>query len=324
MKVVICTLFESHYHLGVAALTNSLYKQGYRGEIYAGYKGTLPVWAISSKENYQLMKTSCRTLYITDSLQIHFIPLETTYHLTNYKPDFMLKICNEVVNDISSIFYFDPDIIVSTSWSYFEEWVGYGVALCEDINSPLAEHHPRRMAWRRIFGNKGILLKFNSNIYVNGGFIGLSNNDLSFLKIWKNIQEIMASEIGGLSRSSLSGIPLLGNASNPNAPFSKTDQDALNAAVEVWNGNVSFIGKEGMAFHPGISIMSHALGLPKPWQWKPFLQILAGLPPRLVDKQYWDSVNKPIQTYSSWMIRLRKLFILLASFIGRFYRRGGI
>ena len=61
----------------------------------------------------------------------------------------------------------------------------------------------------------------------------------------------MASQIGGLNRSIFSKVPLPEEASGPFAPFGKTDQDAMNAAVEAYDGYVSFVGQEGMAFKAG-------------------------------------------------------------------------
>ena len=319
----ICTLFEDHYHYGVAALTNSVYSQGYKGAIYAGFRGVLPAWASSAKENLSIEWPGSRTLKVANDLHIHFLPLNTNYHLTNYKPDFMLRLLGGPAKECGALFYFDPDIIVTAPWTFFNDWVNCGIALCEDVNSPLAEHHPRRMAWRRYFGSKDIELTYRECTYANGGFLGIRKSDLSFLEMWQRLQVEMSPVIGGLHRSALSGPPLLFEADGPFAPFGKTDQDALNATVEAWTGKISFIGKEGMAFKSGLAIMPHALGQPKPWKWKPLTQALAGSPPRVVDREYWKAANSTILTQPLNLVRHRKLCINIAAFIGRFYRRGG-
>lgn len=322
MTSSICTLFENHYHYGVAALTNSVYEKGYRGSIYAGYRGALPGWSSAATEDPLLKWAGGRTLHVAEGLQIHFLPLDTKNHLTNYKPDFMLRLLNGPAQNADALFYFDPDIVVCAPWTFFTEWVNCGITLCEDVNSPLAEHHPRRMAWRRYFGSKDINLTFKDCMYANGGFLGVTQSNRSFLEMWDRLQVEMAPLVGGLHRSALSGTPLPFEADGPFAPFSKTDQDALNAAVEAWNGEISFIGKEGMAFKSGLAIMPHALGRPKPWKWKPLARAFEGMPPRLVDREYWKSANGTITTQPAYLVSHRKMCINIAALIGRFYRRG--
>lgn len=322
MVSAVCTLFEGHYHFGVAALTNSLYHQGFRGEIFAGYRGSLPKWASLAQENKHLGFHKASTLKVSNSIKLHFISLDTQYHLTNYKPDFMLSLIEGAASNAKSIYYFDPDIVVTTSWSSFEEWITYGIALCEDVNSPLAENHPRRKAWRKYFGNLGLKLSFKDSVYANGGFIGLSYENSSFLKTWKLIQEKMAPAIGGLNRSQFKDFSALPPVTQGAfTPFSKSDQDALNATIEAWKGDVSLVGKEGMAFKSGIAVMPHALGSMKPWLWKPIPQALAGCPPRKVDKEYWKYANDPIYSQPVSLIKTRLMTLKIAALIGRFYRR---
>ena len=316
MHSSICTLFEGHYHFGVAALTNSLYKQGYRGAVYAGYKGKLSGWITAATEDLALGWPGSRTLLVGEGLQLHFLPLDTDYHLTNYKPDFMLRLWSDLAVNANSMFYFDPDIVVTTPWSVFEEWVGCGVALCEDVSSPLAGNHPTRVAWRRYFGAKNFTLNFKEAIYANGGFVGAVKADITFLATWKALQEAMAPAIGGLNSSAFSGpIPL------PFDPFGKTDQDALNATVEAWPGPISFVGKAGMTFEAGTSLMSHALGHNKPWLRKPLIQMLKGMLPRQADKDYWDSVGGPIVIHPSIKVIYQRLTLKIAVGLGRFYSK---
>jgi hypothetical protein len=316
---IICTLFEGHYHFGVASLVNSLYAQGYRGGVFAGYRGELPSWTSSAKINESLPDGS-KSLDIAPGLQLHLIPLSTDYHLTNYKPDFMLQLLELAQGNARTIFYFDPDIVVIAPWTFFREWVECGVALCEDVNSPLGRNHPRRIGWRTFYSQHGVKLAFRDQAYANGGFIGLTAENKQFLLLWKRLQELMSLTIGGLHRSVLNG-SLFDGADERFSPFGKTDQDALNGCVEAWEGEVSFVGKEGMSLGPGQAILPHAVGHPKPWRWKPLKQALSGRPPRLVDKMYWENASGVIPAHSSFEIRRKRVALRIASVISRFYKR---
>jgi hypothetical protein len=235
----------------------------------------------------------------------------------------MLRLWDGVAADAERMYYFDPDIVIVRPWLLFEEWVTCGVALSEDVNSPLSKLHPRRVAWRRYFGEKGISLNFKDIIYVNGGFIGLNLENRRFLDLWKKVQETMAPVIGGLNRSifKLEHLTVLEQAGGPFSPFVKTDQDALNAAVEACEQEISFIGKEGMGFENGYILMYHSLGSPKPWLWKPFKQALDGRPPRKVDVEFWNVAEGPIIAIPAKMVALRKASLKIATAIGRFYKR---
>ena len=322
MSTIVCTLFESHYHFGVAALVNSICKQGFKGDVYAGYFGSLPGWAIDAEPNYDIKWHGASTLKVSDLVNLHFLPLITDYHLANYKPDFMLELLDHVDVDAQNIFYFDPDIVLCHSWSFFEEWVEYGIAVCEDINSPLDRFHPRRMAWREYFKNTDIKLKANQFFYANSGFLGLNIQNKNFLNLWCDVQLMIGKSIGGLSRSPFPGKGYLSEENRSEyAPFSRTDQDALNVAIESTDHVVSFIGQEGMAFKHGTKIMTHALGRPKPWHWEPFKQILNGVAPRTVDTYYWAAASGPINIYSTRRLKYQRLANTIAKAIGRFYRR---
>lgn len=320
-STAICTLFEGHYHYGVAVLTNSLYANGFRGDIYAGYRGALPSWTDVATDNSMVLGKDGKTMAVADGINLHLVPVTTDYHLTNYKPDFMMRLWNGPAHWVDKLFYFDPDIVVSAPWKYFITWTDYGVALCEDVNSPLPKNHPRRVAWRNYFRDRGIELHFKDPVYVNGGYIGIDRKNESFLQTWITIQEAMASVIGGLSRSALAGKALPEESQGPFSAFGKTDQDALNAAIEAWNGEFSFVGQEGMSLRPGAALMPHALGQPKPWKWNPVAQAFSGRPPRTVDREYWKNASGIITAHSNREVKGKLIELKIASLIGRFYKR---
>lgn len=319
MGSAICTLFEGSYHVGLAALTNSLCRQGYTGTIYAGYRGPLPPWALGSDE--AASQASPIEYRVNNDVQIRFLQVATSNHLTNYKPDFMLRLLEEDAVQDEGLFYFDPDLTVATRWSFFEKWTKGGVALCEDVNSPLARNHPRRVAWRDFFRLHGFSLGFREETYVNGGCVGIRRENLLFVETWRDLQIAMAKEIGGLSSSKLGG-GTSEQMRDPHFHFSASDQDALNATVEVLpKVPLAILGSDAMGFRSGCAILPHALGVPKPWNKQYLREALGGHPPTLADKGFWSSVDGCIKPLRKTEVFWGKLSMRTASLLGRFYRR---
>jgi hypothetical protein len=321
MNTSVCTLFEGNYHLGLGALVNSLCQNGFEGRVYAGYRGKLPQWAQVTRIDGQKGFPVTFEMEVTEKVMLVFVPLKTDYHFTNYKPDFILELFAQDDFESEALFYLDPDIVVNAHWDTFKQWVSFGVALSEDVNSPISVHHPIRAGWRTYFANFGIELTQKDAVYVNGGFVGVKRGDLEFIVTWKAIQEVMSSAIGGLNRSALAGAPLNKSDTGVFAPFSKTDQDALNATIEASAIPLSIAGKEAMGFASGVSILPHALGHPKPWAKKPIYESISGYPPRLVDKLYWKNVDAPVRVFAPHKIWLKSVAYKLAILISRFYRR---
>lgn len=322
MNTAICTIFEGHYHYGVAALSNSLYQNGFRGNIYIGYRGSLPNWILKGEKETIGRWNDAITLTPVIGIKLLFLPIVTNYNMANYKPDFMKELWEGPAKNAEALFYFDPDIVINESWSCFEQWVNCGIALCEDVNSPLQEFHPRRQGWKTYYKNYSIDLQYKNQIYVNAGFLGLLKTNISFLDLWIQMQELMGPAIGGLENSIF-----LNQSYNSTVLemegfqiFDKPDQDALNAAIEAYEGSISYIGKEGMGFSKGKATMSHGLGSPKPWKTNHILRAIQGRIPRNSDVIYWRFCNYPILAHSEWEIRRKNIGIKIAKIIGRFYK----
>ncbi len=319
MKCVICTLFERHYQYGVAVFVNSLCKWGYKGNIYAGYRGPLPPWAQSSSKTLSNGHTE---LHVTPDVTIIFIPLNTPAHLTNYKPDFMLQVEALVAAESDALIYCDPDIVIDIEWSYVEDWISCGVAVCEDVNSPVPENHPTRIGWRRFFKQHGYDLKFQTTSYANGGFVGLTWNHRKILPMWQEFMTHIAALLGNSNVVGIDGGQTLPGLYGFADCFSKTDQDALNALVEACPDiPFSFLGQEAMGFRAGQCSLPHALGSPKPWNRRYIKMALSGIPPTKVDKVFWNNVQGPIQPFSSAHVSSVRTQLAICAALGRFIRR---
>jgi len=307
LRSVVVTLFEGDYHLGAAALINSLCAAGFAGTVVCGHRGPVPPWAPAARR--------------LGPVAVEFVALETTAHLTNYKPDFLLHVWTRLHPAADRLYYFDPDILIKARWSFFEEWAGYGVALVEDVNSPVPESHPRRGAWRLCLARRRRLVRRETSLYVNGGFIGLAAAQRGFLHEWHEAMALVGEEIGGLEHSMFSFGAARPDLASPACPFNKTDQDALNIAVMTAAQPVSIMGAEGMDFRPGGWTMSHALGAEKPWRKKLLRAAFAGRAPTPADRAFWLHASAPLAAFPPHVAAGRRRTLALAALVGRCYRR---
>lgn len=317
MTSAVCTLFEGDYHLGLAAFANSLHFNGFRGTIFAGYRGPLPPWAESRTQKPEVGNRKSEVgghveFSPADGLILRFIPLTTKLHLTNYKPDFMLSLWESHCPSAEALFYFDPDITIKCRWTFFEEWIGAGVAVCQDINGSMPDNHPIRHAWMKKLQPYGLEFPNHFNIYFNAGFVGLSVHDRSFLTDWQKVQSLMLE--CGADFNSL-------GVGDRTYLFTCRDQDALNIACMVTEKHVSPVGQDGMDFQWGGGgwIMSHAAGGQKPWRKAMLLSLLIrGVGPTRADKSFYQFRSNPICPYSKIILLVTTIDLKIASALARF------
>lgn len=315
MSAVVCTLFEGNYHHGVAALVNSLYHHGFRGTVYAGYRGNLPPWVEKTKQVLFAENLKAEKFLVAEDLSIVFVQLTTDFHLSNYKPFFAQQVKKNCNMSAGAQFYFDPDIVLKCSWSFFEEWVKMGVALVnEKINHDMGSNHPIRVMWKEILRENGYKCNQVLSSYINAGFFGIPMSDESFLEVFGRLI-IYSQEKNGVD---MKKIDMLVNRTNP---FFAKDQDALNMAAMASETTVCPYGPEGMDFIHGGSLMSHAVGGSKPWKKNYVTSFLKGYPPSLQDKEFWRYSQGVIRSLSQRKIAIATLLIKSTSFLGRFYRR---
>ena len=298
MKTTLCTLFEGDYHLGAAALLNSLHHAGFDGTFVCGFRGPRPRWAQ-------------RTASLTP-IRVRWVELSVPVHFTNHKAAFMLACLHVHTPDATAVGYIDPDIIVKSSWAVVERWLRGGVALCEDANASLPSGHPYRVAWIDFFARHGLTPVRTLERYYNAGFVAVPREFQSLLTRWVGLLDLAARELGPLS--------MIKHA-DPSALFHTVDQDALNMALLLDAVPIHAVGPEGMDFLPGGHLLSHAAGGRKPWRGGFLLEAFRGRPPGSPHKQFHQHARAPLPVLSPPTLAWRRLELAAAALLGRFYRR---
>lgn len=313
MKTAVCTLYEGSYHLGVGALINSLIANGFRGDVYVGFRGALPTWFKGEKVIVEGMDVGFLMTTKTE-ISIYLIQLDTHVHFTNYKPQYLLDLIQGPCKDYAALFYFDPDIVVCRNWNYFDDWMQYGVAVVHEIvTNDMPVTHPLRRKWEQIIMDEGLQVHHKMHSYVNAGFCGVKREYKSFVPLWKQLLEVGQNQFRADTTKFMT-------QSRP-FPFLSADQDSFNMALMAFDLPISEVGPEGMGFKNGVVAMAHAVGKSKPWNKSFWVSFLKGSPPSFADKMFWNYVTGELVLYSKASIQIKRTVIRITSFLGRFYRR---
>ena len=317
MNSIICTLFEGHYHLGAAALINSLSAHNYSGDIFIGYRGALPPWALKLESITDYQWEGAKLFKPTASLDIHFLPLETTTHFTNYKPTFILKVWHQCLagKNVPGIFYFDPDIVNTCEWSFYETWIKYGVAMIHEIVwNDMPSNHPKRRQWLDAVQKMNLQVNHKLHSYLNAGFFGVNKDNIRFLILWEELLDFCEHQ--GLFDKTL-----FAQSDNDYGLFKVGDQDLFNLAAMLTDCPLSEFGPEGMDFTGGGWLMSHATGSPKPWKTNYLVNWIKGRNPTRSSKKYWKYANGIIKPYSKSALNKKEYAQKAAALLGRLYSK---
>lgn len=311
MRTAVCTLFEGHYHHGVATLANSLVAAGYEGTVWAGHRGPLPAWLV----RHVGFDRRVGRLQVTPQVALQTLALDPPRSLNYQKPAFMREVLHRHDPSAEAVVYLDPDLVVKCAWAEIEAWfVGGDVALVEDGDGAMPSDHPRREAWRRFFAAmQGESPQRALAHYYNSGFVAVPRRHDALLASWQRLCEQIAAAHGGALRQRKLGAP--------DHPFHSTDEDALNFALMLCvDTPMCTQGPEAMDFVPGGRHLSHAVGAAKPWQGRHFRGALRGRPPSAASQSFYRFTRGPLASLSPLTLVRRRVSMALATALGRVYR----
>ncbi|MBU1360829.1 MAG: hypothetical protein KJ901_18995 [Gammaproteobacteria bacterium] len=305
MSITLCTLFEGHYHFGVAGLANSLAAAGYEGTLWIGHRGPLPDW-IRTHPRFD----GETTLQVTPALKLCTIALDPPVSLNYCKADLIREILEEREPDAEACAYVDPDIVVTCPWPQMAEWfTADGLALVEESDGDLPADAPKRRQWADYFAPRGLVPLEARHRYFNSGFVAVPRSQLAFVKTWARVCGIVAAECGRAPRQRKAGVP--------GSLFHSTDEDALNFALMLCAVRVDAHGPEAMGFAPNGRHLSHAVGAHKPWQGRHLRRALRGTPPFAANTWYFRFVGGPLTPFARHVVLRRRASLALAGLIGR-------
>jgi hypothetical protein len=295
---VVCTLFEGDYDRGAAALINSLHRSGFDGRVVCGHRGTAPSWAVDVAR--------------LGPITVEFVQMEHPHHLTYQKAQILERVIQESGDDLESVYYLDPDIVVKCDWPILRRWAQDGIALVTDVNGNIPERHPTRLIWRDWMADNGFTVRRELSSYYNAGFIGLPPSMAHVLSVWQQMIMKVEDHLGQLDTI---------KAQTQDGLFTTGDQDTLNMALETCLTPINAAGPEGMDFAHGGALLSHAIGTPKPWQARPLRAALQGQAPSIAHRMYLKYLDGPLQGLPARQANRLRAETRLAGMVGRVYRR---
>lgn len=295
----IMTLFQGDYYLGAGALINSLVQSNFSGNFIA-YVNNISDLELQVQDQ----------INSTKNISLSFVKVEGERHFAFAKPNSALEVLHQT--NAENLLYFDPDIIVTAPFQFFQSWSRFGIGLVEEIQFfRMSEDHPIRKQWGDWAASHSLEVRRNIGKYFNSGFFSIGKKDISWLKAWSNVLELLDSE-GQLD-------PHVDRRRY--RPFATWDQDAMNLSLMLCDNTLSTMGPEAMGFTGTSIVMLHATGPKKPWRKRFISEALKGNAPTLVDRAWLANTQGPIEVLSKSEFKRKSLEIKIASAIGRFIRR---
>src|SRR5690606_12600520 len=233
---ILTTLAENDYFYGVAALLNSIVKNGtYGDKIIVGYRGKLPKWLP------QLTKSKNGLSFtIKSGFEVELVEVQGDLHMVHEKPKWFHYLTEYLEPEAEEYFFFDSDIIIINRMSFFGEWVKQGVALCEDVNYDMSIDHPIRKQWENILNQNGLITKNRLSRYYNSGFLGWTKETKEFVSLWDQCSQILSAYSGDMKKF---------RVYDRTSVVVSTNQDSLNLAAMSAPQPLSTIGPAAMGFH---------------------------------------------------------------------------
>lgn len=305
MSQAIVTLYEGHYHYGVAALINSALLSGFVGRFVVGFRDRLPSWTSALNQVGE-------AAFQIEGASITFYQEAPSRHLGYHKPFAALSVF-ERFPDLTTLYYADPDVTFLAPWEFFQGWAAEGVGLVGDCNfRDVSPAHPWRRHWEKLLRTAGQSVeRVEDGRYANSGYFSMQRSHLPLLESWRDLT--LAYEQAGGDTTSFQ--------MQDRWKAVVSDQDLLAAALIGWPGTVSWMGPEAMGFTGYFFILSHAVESPKPWVRRFALDALRGTPPSRAAKEYLQCANNPIRVQSKESQAVRWLDYRIGQLIARFYRR---
>ncbi len=303
---VVCLLAEGSYFRGVAAMANSLVRNGFAGHIVVGYRGELPAW------EGPVIPRPGPAQALTAGVDIQFLAVTNPWHLSNQKPHFLRRVAAELHPDLASLWYFDVDIVLKTHWDAFARWSEAGLVLVLDMAETfMPPNHSFRREWRALGARAGLGYREVSG-YMNGGCVGVSAKALGFLQAWETLLDTYAADGADMGR-------MINRTGKPE--YAKMDQDLLNAAVMATDTPFCVLGVEAMDAFPSANIMSHAMVFAKPWVRNYIRDAITGYQPDPAHKAFWFYADGPIRAFTAVEWRRKMLILRVTKLLGYLKRR---
>jgi hypothetical protein len=294
---VACVLAEGDYFHGVAALINSLVRNGFTGTVLVGHRGPLPAWASGP---------------LPDEAEIRFVEVARGWHLTNLKARFLIEALTVHCPQAARAWHFDADVVVMGPWQHFPRWAEAGLlAALDAADTFMPPQHAYRDAWRALAARAGFACREVTG-YVNAGFLGVPRAHLDFLHAWEALLRRREAEGMDMARLRVAEAP---------PEFARADQDILNAALMASDAPYRLLGVEALGHFPFAHLLGHMMMFEKPWRRNHIKDALKGFQPDHPERAFWRYAEGPIRSFTAAEWRRKTWQRRIGRLIGYVHRR---